>query len=103
MILASSLVNSITKEYNGTRSDKGLLASAVFLGLMIGSIVSGPVGDQYGRRFTCILAYAMIVVPGILMVFVPGMILQLTVRFLLGAGAGVGVPAVVTLLVESAP
>lgn len=103
MILASALVGSVASEFDASPAEKGMLTSVVFFGLLFGSVLSGPIGDQYGRRRACIVAYSFIVVFGLLVNLGVSLYFQYVTRFFVGLGAGCGVPAVVTLMVESTP
>ncbi|KAG8190263.1 hypothetical protein JTE90_025780 [Oedothorax gibbosus] len=75
---------------------KGWLAAVSFLGMMIGGLVWGTLGDRVGRRRTLVSALATNAVFAIATAFMPTYGLFLITRFCSGIGVGGSLPIVFT-------
>lgn len=62
--------------------------SATFIGMTIGSLVTGFVGDRYGRRFTYQVNLAIFGLASLAGAFAPNMEVLIALRFIMGAGLG---------------
>ena len=62
--------------------------SVTFLGMMVGSFLTGFLGDRYGRRFTYQANLAIFGVASIVAAFAPSMTALILLRFVMGAGLG---------------
>lgn len=62
----------------------GTLVSALFLGMIPGSLLAGTVADRYGRRRTCVWSLALYGVCTVAAAFAPGYGWLLAARFLAG-------------------
>ena len=62
--------------------------SATFVGMMLGSIVTGFLGDRYGRRFTYQINLAIFGVASLASAFAPSMGVLIALRFVMGFGLG---------------
>lgn len=103
MVLVSSLVDSIATDLEIDGLTSGALVSTVFVGLAAGGLLAGIVGDMLGRRPTVLIAYVILTVSGTMCAVANCVWVLASFRVLLGVGAGLGVSAMVTLVVESAP
>jgi MFS transporter, putative metabolite:H+ symporter len=65
-----------------------LFVSATFIGMTIGALVTGFVGDRYGRRFTYQVNLAIFGLASLAGAFAPNMETLIGLRFLMGAGLG---------------
>ncbi|MBV8538950.1 MAG: MFS transporter [Alphaproteobacteria bacterium] len=65
-----------------------LFVSMTFIGMTIGALVTGFVGDRYGRRFTYQVNLALFGLASLAGAFAPDMETLIGLRFLMGAGLG---------------
>ena len=65
-----------------------LFVSMTFIGMTIGALVTGFVGDRYGRRFTYQVNLALFGLASLAGAFAPNMETLIGLRFLMGAGLG---------------
>jgi len=81
----------------------GLLASAVFFGMLVGGLLVGAVGDWQGRRPTLLAGLASNCISGILSSFAADVWTLSALRLAAGVGIGATVPPLFTLCSELAP
>ncbi|HTH97865.1 MAG TPA: MFS transporter [Stellaceae bacterium] len=62
--------------------------SATFIGMMLGSFLTGFLGDRYGRRFTYQFNLMIFGLASIAAAFAPNMIVLIGLRFIIGFGLG---------------
>ena len=94
---------AILRAFHAERSAMGIVFSSGFVGILIGSLLFGYVGDKFGRKIGAIggvLAYSL---PALLTVFATSLDELAVFRFLSGLGMGGVVPNVIALLTETAP
>jgi len=104
MVIIAMTIDSIALEFNLTSSAKSLLASIVFIGLLIGPLISSKISDKFGRRLIIITGTSIVVVFGNLAaIFAANYFWLVTLRFLMGVGVGVIIPSAVSLISESVP
>ena len=65
-----------------------LFVSMTFIGMTLGALVTGFVGDRYGRRFTYQVNLAVFGLASLAGAFAPNMETLIGLRFLMGAGLG---------------
>lgn len=83
-----------------TDAQIGLIVGAVLGGGLIGTLLAGPIGDRYGRRFL-ILISSLIFILGIAFILMAySFLLMLIARLLLGVGVGIVSVAVPLYVVE---
>mmetsp|Transcript_120091 Transcript_120091/g.299578 ORF Transcript_120091/g.299578 Transcript_120091/m.299578 type:complete len:561 (-) Transcript_120091:44-1726(-) len=82
---------------------RGALVSIVFVGFAFGNLLSGYIGDRYGRRVAILLGYTLIGSFGFLtgLAFHPAV--MITLRFGVGMGCGIGFPSIYSLIPEVCP
>jgi SP family galactose:H+ symporter-like MFS transporter len=86
-----------------TDTQIGMIVGAVLAGGLIGTLLSGPIGDQYGRRFL-ILTASVIFILGVLLVLCANTFWMIfCARILLGIGVGVVAVAVPLYVSEMVP
>ncbi|KAL3929154.1 MAG: hypothetical protein SGBAC_012335 [Bacillariaceae sp.] len=81
----------------------GLLAAAVFLGMLVGGLFIGTLGDWLGRRPMLLVGLACNSVAGILSAMAPNVYILSFLRCIAGVGIGATVPPLFTLVTELAP
>lgn len=83
--------------------DGGFLAAAVFLGMLVGGLLVGTMGDWWGRRPMLLLGLCCNSIAGILSSMAPNVQVLTLLRCLSGLGIGATVPPLFTLVTELAP
>lgn len=78
------------------------LSTAVFVGMLIGALLSGLMADRIGRRPTVLLLTACTGIFGLMSALVSSFTMLLACRALVGIGVG-GSPAALTLFTEFLP
>lgn len=81
----------------------GLLASAVFLGMLLGGLLVGTLGDFAGRRPILMLGLMCNAFAGFLSALAPNVWILSFLRCIAGIGIGTTVPPLFTLVAELAP
>lgn len=81
----------------------GMLAAAVFLGMLVGGLVVGTLGDWKGRRPMLLFGLALNVTAGLLSACAPNVFFLTGLRMIAGVGIGATVPPLFTLVAELAP
>ena len=86
--VAATVLGATLKSGFSTLSQNAEFVSMTFLGMMIGSFLTGFLGDRYGRRFTYQANLAIFGVASIAAAFVSSMAWLIALRFIMGAGLG---------------
>ena len=68
-----------------------LTFSAALVGLGLGQVVWGPVGDRYGRRRPLVLGITVYAVASLLIALAPSLTAMVALRFVQAAGGSVGI------------
>lgn len=80
-----------------------LFVSMTFIGMTLGALVTGFVGDRYGRRFTYQVNLAIFGLASLAGAFAPNMDTLIVLRFLMGAGLGAEIVVGYGTLTEFVP
>ena len=94
---------AILRAFHAERSAMGFVFSAGFVGILIGSLLFGYIGDKFGRKAGAIAGVLAYSIPALLTVFATSLDQLAVFRFLSGLGMGGVVPNVIALLTETAP
>ena len=97
------LAPSIAKSVHVPISTFGPIFGAALFGLMIAAMISGPIADRWGRKWTVIVSSLMFGAFTILTARSASFNELLAFRFLTGLGLGGAMPNVVSLTSEYAP
>jgi len=81
----------------------GGLAASVFLGMLLGGLFIGTLGDWFGRKPMLLVGLGCNTVAGFLSAFAPTVGIMSLLRFIAGIGIGTTVPPLFTLVTELAP
>ena len=100
--LLTLCLSCLTKEWQLTFTQRSLLGSSVFVGLMIGAFLS-ILSDKYGRKKILILGAFIIFFFGILTSFSSSYLSFLFFRILVGIGIGIIFPVSFSLASEMSP
>lgn len=103
VLLISFALPAIAQEWNLTNTQKGLLGTAIFLGMLVGALVWGRVSDLFGRKVGFISTVAIDSVFGLLSAFAPSFAWLVILRSLTGFGVGGTLPVDYSIFAEYLP
>jgi len=86
--VAATVLGATLRSGFSTIRQNAEFVSVTFLGMMVGSFLTGFLGDRYGRRFTYQANLAIFGVASIVAAFAPSMTAVILLRFVMGAGLG---------------
>lgn len=80
-----------------------ILAACIFAGMLVGGLLAGSIGDQFGRRPTLLLGLSLNSMAGLMCAIAPGFLSLCLLRFIAGLGVGAILSSLATLATESSP
>ena len=86
--IAATVLGSTLRSGFSTLGQNAAFVSSTFFGMMIGSLLTGFIGDRYGRRVTYQLNLLLFGGASLLSAFAPSMEILIALRFLMGVGLG---------------
>ena len=86
--LAATVLGATLKSGFSTLGQNAQFVSITFVGMMLGSFLTGFLGDRYGRRFTYQANLLIFGVASIASAFAPTMEALILLRFIMGVGLG---------------
>jgi MFS transporter, putative metabolite:H+ symporter len=86
--VAATVLGATLRSGFSTMRQNAEFVSVTFLGMMLGSFLTGFLGDRYGRRFTYQANLAIFGLASIAAAFAPSMAVLILLRFVMGAGLG---------------
>jgi putative MFS transporter len=86
--VAATVLGATLRSGFSTIRQNAEFVSVTFLGMMVGSFLTGFLGDRYGRRFTYQANLAIFGIASIVAAFAPSMTTLILLRFVMGAGLG---------------
>jgi putative MFS transporter len=86
--LGAAVLGATFRSGFSTLPQNAAFVSLTFLGMMFGSILTGFLGDRYGRRFTYQANLAIFGVASLLAAVAPDMTTLIALRFVMGLGLG---------------
>ena len=88
LITLGATLPQLSAEFDLTEIDKGTLASMLPLGILIGSLVFGPVVDKYSYKYF-LAANVFLILLGFLIIYISSTFLHLAIAFvIIGTGGG---------------
>jgi len=103
LIIVTAVTQTIAKEWGLEAWQRSSVVSVLFVGLIVGNIVSGPCSDLFGRRPPILISYAAVVVFSLGCAFAPGFAALCALRLLLGIAFGFAQPPWTSLCSEITP
>jgi MFS transporter, AAHS family, 4-hydroxybenzoate transporter len=94
---------ALIADYGISRSALGPALAASVIGMSLGALAIGPVGDAYGRRPALLLSAALFGVMTLLTATATSVATLALWRFLTGIGLGAALPGAVALMAEFTP
>jgi putative MFS transporter len=101
--IAASVLGATYKTGFSTLAQNGLFISITFVGMTLGALLTGFLGDRYGRRFTYQLNLLIFGAAALASVFAPDMGTLIALRFLMGLGLGAEVVVGYSIMAEFFP
>ncbi len=92
VLLVSFALPAMSAEWSLSAAQKGLLATAMFVGMLVGAVFWGRLSDRIGRRAGFILTIAVDSVFGLASAFAPGFASFVVLRVITGFGVGGTLP-----------
>ena len=86
--VAATVLGATLKSGFSTMGQNAQFMSVTFVGMMLGSFLTGFLGDRYGRRFTYQANLAIFGLASIASAFAPTMAILTLLRFIMGVGLG---------------
>ncbi|MDR6376872.1 MFS transporter [Paraburkholderia caledonica] len=86
--VASTVLGATLKSGFSTLGQNALFVSLTFLGMMLGSLATGFLGDRFGRRFTYQANLAVFGLASLGAALAPNMSMLIACRFVMGLGLG---------------
>jgi putative MFS transporter len=86
--IAATVLGATIRSGFATLPQGAAFVSATFLGMMLGSVVTGFLGDKLGRRFTYQTNLAIFGIASLAAAVAPNMSVLIVLRFIMGFGLG---------------
>ena len=100
--LLSFIAACAGKDFGLSNAEMASITGVVFAGELVGALFWGPLSDNYGRRFSFVVACLLISTGGALSAFAPSYSMLLITRAVVGFGVG-GLTVPFDLLAEFLP
>jgi hypothetical protein len=101
--IAASVLGATYKTGFSTLAQNGLFISMTFVGMTLGALLTGFLGDRYGRRFTYQLNLIVFGAAALASAVAPDMTTLIVLRFLMGLGLGAEVVVGYSIMAEFFP
>lgn len=102
LVLAGALL-AIQPALGLSPGEVGILTATAFLGMVIGSSISGPLTDRIGRKPIFFASMALFVIGSVATLAVHSLVPLLIMRLLIGIAIGADMPPVAALITEFIP
>ena len=86
--LGAAVLGTTLRSGFSTIGENAAFVSSTFLGMMLGSLLTGFLGDRYGRRFAYQTNLAVFGLASLAAAFAPNMAVLIALRFIMGLGLG---------------
>jgi MFS transporter, putative metabolite:H+ symporter len=101
--IAASVLAATYKVGFSTLAQNGLFISMTFVGMTLGALLTGFLGDRYGRRFTYQLNLLIFGAAALASTVAPDMSTLIVLRFVMGLGLGAEVVVGYSIMAEFFP
>jgi MFS transporter, putative metabolite:H+ symporter len=103
LYVGTNVLGAVVQSKFATLEQVPQFISLTFLGLTIGSLITGFVGDRYGRRFTYQFNLMIFGLASLAAAFAPDMMMLNILRFVMGLGLGAEIVVGYSTMTEFAP
>jgi len=103
LLVIGSVTRALSKEWHISSTARGSAASIIFVGMGIGNVVSGPIGDRWGRKSMVLASYVGVLAFSCLSACTFNLTQMLFCRALVGISIGIGQPSWNALSIEMTP
>lgn len=103
LLLIGTVTRAVSQEWHMHAWQRGMVVSVVFVGILIGNAISGPMGDRLGRRLPILISYTGIALFSVWSAMAQGFHQLAAIRIFVGASFGIGQPAFNALCTEVTP
>jgi len=103
LYLANDVLAVLVKEGFADLRACAAFVSLTFVGMVIGAIAAGHVGDRYGRRYAYQINLLIFGLASLAACFAPDMLTLIALRFLMGLGLGAELAVAAGMLTEFLP
>jgi len=86
--VAATVLGAMLKSGFSTMGQNAQFVSVTFIGMMLGSFLTGFLGDRYGRRFSYQANLAIFGLASLAAAFAPSIGVLILLRFIMGVGLG---------------
>jgi MFS transporter, putative metabolite:H+ symporter len=101
--IAASVLGATYKTGFSTLEQNGLFISMTFVGMTLGALLTGFLGDRYGRQFTYQVNLLVFGAAALASAVAPNMTTLIVLRFLMGLGLGAEVVVGYSMMAEFFP
>lgn len=102
-VITNLLLSTLKTEWSLSENQVVTLSSALFVGILITSVLSGNINSNYGRRMPTILGCITLSVFSMLTSFADNFWIMLAIKVLVGIGIGTVIPSLTSLVTECIP
>src|SRR5450432_369163 len=103
LYVAAGVLPSLIQSKFSTGPQNFMFVSMTFVGMTIGALLTGFLGDRYGRRFTYQINLAIFGLASLAAAFAPNMTMLIWLRFVMGLGLGAEIVVGYGTLTEFVP
>jgi MFS transporter, putative metabolite:H+ symporter len=103
LYVGTNVLGSVVQSKFATLDQVPQFISLTFLGLTIGSLITGFIGDRYGRRFTYQFNLMIFGLASLAAAFAPDMMVLNILRFVMGLGLGAEIVVGYSTMTEFVP
>ena len=103
LYLAATVLGATLNSHFSTLAQNAQFVSVSFLGMMVGSFLTGFLGDRYGRRFTYQANLVIFGLASLASAFAPTMFVLILLRGVMGVGLGAEMVAGYSAMAEFLP
>lgn len=103
LLLISSVTDSVSDVWGLSSFESGFIVSLVYIGVLLGNMMSGPIGDLHGRRLPIVVSFWLIFAFSLASAASTAFWMLCSLRLLVGIGMGVGQPSYQALISETTP
>jgi len=102
-VITNLLLSTLKKEWDLSNDQVISLSSAIFIGILVTSILSGNINSNYGRKIPTIVGCFILCIFSASTAFISNFWILLLVKICVGIGIGIIIPSYTSLVTECIP